>query len=508
VKIRRALISVYSKSGLDELAKELERNGVEIWASGGTAAYLKARGINVNEIEQLTGFTELLEGRVKTLHPMIFGGILADERNERHLKDLEVHKINKFDMVVVNLYPFEEKVIGKDLPLSEAIEWIDIGGSALIRASSKNYENVVILIDPEDYEVVLTYIRDKKDVPVELRIRLARKAFQFSSYYDAMISSCFGEDEWFPKYMALPLKKAMGLRYGENPHQKACAYKEVMNKGCSMLDAVQLQGKEMSFNNYIDVQAAYDIVSDFGDIACAIIKHTNPCGVAIGKTLLESFQLARETDPDAAFGGIVAFNREVDEATAKELASLFLECIIAPGYSGGALDILKEKKNLRVLKLSTDGKRVSGWDLRRLRGGILVQEFDNEIGLEWKVVTERQPTDEEREALRFAWIVVKHVKSNAIVFANRNRTIGIGAGQMSRVDSVRIAKSKARFPLAGSVVASDAFFPFKDNVEEIAAAGATAIIQPGGSIRDNEVIQEANKHNLAMVFTGIRHFRH
>lgn len=510
MRIKRALISVYNKDGIELLAKELDSSGVEIWASSGTASYLKDRGIKVRDIEELTGFSKLLQGRVKTLHPMIFGGILADERNELHIKDLQEYKINKFDLVVVNLYPFEEKVIYGNLPLAEAIEWIDIGGSALIRASSKNYENVVILIDPADYNEVIEYIKETSDVPLGYRRKLAKKAFQFSSYYDALISSCYGEDEGdeFPQYLAIAFKKVSDLRYGENPHQKACAYKEVSYRGFSVLDAVQLQGKEMSFNNYIDVQAAFDIVNDFQDTACAIVKHTNPCGVAVADTVLNSFKLARETDPESAFGGIVAFNRCVDEVTASELSSLFLECIMAPEYTEGALEILKGKKNLRVLMLELKTGREIGWDMRRLKGGMLAQGWDNEITNEWECVTQRQPTEEEKEALQFAWIVVKHVKSNAIVFANQNRTLGIGAGQMSRVDSVRIAKKKARSSLVGAVAASDAFFPFKDNVEEIAEAGATAIIQPGGSIRDNEVIQEANKHNITMIFAGMRHFKH
>lgn len=510
MRIKRALISVYNKDGIELLAKELDSSGVEIWASSGTASYLKDRGIKVRDIEELTGFSKLLQGRVKTLHPMIFGGILADERNEHHIKDLQEYKINKFDLVVVNLYPFEEKVIYGNLPLTEAIEWIDIGGSALIRASSKNYENVVILIDPADYNEVIEYIKETSDVPLGYRRKLAKKAFQFSSYYDALMSSCYGEDDGdeFPQYLAIAFKKVSDLRYGENPHQKACTYKEVSYRGFSVLDAVQLQGKEMSFNNYIDVQAAFDIVNDFQDTACAIVKHTNPCGVAIADTVLNSFKLARETDPESAFGGIVAFNRCVDEVTASELSSLFLECIMAPEYTEGALEILKGKKNLRVLMLELKTGREIGWDMRRLKGGMLAQGWDNEITNEWECVTQRQPTEEEKEALQFAWIVVKHVKSNAIVFANRNRTLGIGAGQMSRVDSVRIAKKKARSSLVGAVAASDAFFPFKDNVEEIAEAGATAIIQPGGSIRDNEVIQEANKRNVTMIFTGMRHFKH
>ncbi len=509
MKIKRALISVYNKNGIEDLAKELQKNEIEIWASGGTAAYLKQKSVKVREIEELTGFSKMLEGRVKTLHPMIFAGILADEKNEKHLQEIKEYKINKFDLVVVNLYPFEEKVIKNNLALSEAIEWIDIGGSALIRASAKNYENVVILIEPEDYKTIIRCINEKEEIPIEVRKKLAGKAFQFSSYYDALISSCYiEEDEDFPLHLMIPFRKHTELRYGENPHQKACAYKEISYKGFSVLDAIQLQGKEMSFNNYIDVQAAYDIVNDFYEPACAIIKHTNPCGVATDENLLNCFKLAKETDPEAAFGGIVAFNREVDKETANELSSLFLECTIAPSYSQEAIEILKSKKNLRVLMLEINPLNKLGWDLRRVKGGILVQDWDNEISNEWKVVTDRQPTNEEIKALEFAWIVVKHIKSNAIVFTNTNKTIGIGAGQMSRVDSVRLAKKKARSSLKGSVVASDAFFPFKDNVEEIAEAGATAIIQPGGSIRDAEVIEEANKRNIAMVFTGMRHFKH
>ncbi|OGF58393.1 MAG: bifunctional phosphoribosylaminoimidazolecarboxamide formyltransferase/IMP cyclohydrolase [Candidatus Fischerbacteria bacterium RBG_13_37_8] len=507
--IKRVLISVFDKKDIEKLCQALMEKGVEIWASGGTAAFLKNNGIRVRELEEITGFSNMLQGRVKTLHPMVFAGILADSNKEQHQKDIEQYKIPKFDMVVVNLYPFEEKVIKGDLPIEEAVEWIDIGGSALIRASAKNYNNITILIQPEDYPAIIDFIKEGKEIPLGYKQNLAGKAFQFSSYYDALISNYFlQESEQMPLYLTLPLKKEAELRYGENPHQRACAYKDISLWEKGILSAEQLHGKEMSFNNYIDVQAAFDIVGDLTGHACAIIKHTNPCGAAWSDNALTSFKIARETDPEAAFGSIVAFNCEVDEATAQEVSCLFVECLIAPSYSEEALTLLKSKKNLRILLLDSEKLPAREWDLRRIKGGILLQDYDNLLSKEWNIVTKRQPNDYERKALTFAWTVVKHVKSNAIVFTTDHNTIGIGAGQMSRVDSVRLAKSKARSSLKDSVIASDAFFPFKDNVEEIAKAGATAIIQPGGSIRDQEVIEEADRQNIAMVFTGVRHFKH
>lgn len=507
--IKRALISVFDKTGLDKIGIALHKAGAEIFASGGTAAFLKKNGCNVIELETITGFSDMLEGRVKTLHPMVFGGILADPSIEKHAHDIKKFNIQKFDLVVVNLYPFEQKVINSNLTPHEAIEWIDIGGSALIRASAKNFENVTILSSPDDYLSVIEYIDKKSEIPYELRMQLAHKAFEFTSYYDALVCSYFAKNSTaFPAYLSLPFKKVQEPRYGENPHQKSCIYRQPGYEGINILDAEQLHGKEMSFNNFIDIQAAFDLVNELPSGACAIIKHTNPCGAAIGKTPLEAYKMALATDPDAAFGGIIAFNTEIDASAAKEISALFTECIIAPSFAEDALAILKAKKNVRLLRLTTVNQKNNSWDIRRVKGGVLVQEWDLKREEQLKVVTERQPTEQEKKALAFAWILVKHIKSNAIVFTTDTHTVGVGAGQMSRVDSVRLAKMKARSSLKDTVCASDAFFPFKDNVEEIAQAGATAIIQPGGSVRDEEVILEANKLGLTMIFTGARHFKH
>ena len=507
--IKRALISVFDKTGLDKLAEALFKAGIEIFASGGTAAFLKKSGCAVTELETITGFSDMLEGRVKTLHPMIFGGILADPGIAKHAEDIKKFNIQKFDMVVVNLYPFEEKVVGSNLPPQEAIEWIDIGGSALIRASAKNFAHVAILISPNDYPAVIDYINTTNDIPYEFKMKLAQRAFEFTSYYDAMVSNYFAKgSKEFPVFLTLPLKKVQEPRYGENPHQKSCIYRQVAYGGTSIIDMEQLHGKEMSFNNYIDVQAAYDLVNELPHGACAIIKHTNPCGAAVGVTSLDAYKKALSTDTDAAFGGVIAFNIELDAPCAQEISAMFTECIIAPSFTQEALDILKTKKNVRLLKLPQSVHDYHSWDIRRVKGGFLVQEWDIKGEEQWKVVTERQPTEYEKKALSFAWTLVKHIKSNAIVFTTDTQTIGVGAGQMSRVDSVKLAKMKARSALKNTVCASDAFFPFKDNVEEIALAGATAIIQPGGSIRDEDSIQEANKQGLVMIFTGARHFKH
>lgn len=507
--IKRALISVYNKENLDKLVEALLNNEVKIYCSTGTADYLENLGYKVNKIEEITGFSSLLGGLVKTLHPMVFAGILADIAKGEHRKDIEEFAIEPFDIVVVNLYPFKEQVIDKELVVDEAIEWIDIGGSALIRASAKNFKNVVILIDPKDYDPIINSIMKGEEIGYQTRLKLAAKAFRFSSYYDALISQYFSQaTEEFPEYLVIPLKKIKELRYGENSHQRACLYKEMFHKGINLIDAEVLQGKEMSFNNYMDIQAAYDIVAELPAVACAIIKHMNPCGVGIGSSPLDAYRKAKETDVEAAFGGVVAINYKIDKETAMEISNLFTECLIALDYTEEAIEILSKKKNLRILKISDFNSKHFGYDWRRIRGGFLIQEWDEKDGGKKEVVSKRYPSRDELEALDFAWSIVKHVKSNAIVFTLKDRTVGIGAGQMSRVDSVKVAKMKARTSLKGTVCASDAFFPFKDSITEIAEAGATAIIQPGGSIRDEEVIEEADKYNLAMVFTGRRHFKH
>ena len=502
----KALISVYNKQGIENLARVLQDLGYEIISSGGTARYLKERGITVKDVSEITGFPEIFGGRVKTLHPIVHGGILMREKDKEDAQRLGIDPI---DVVVVNLYPFEEKM-KDDLPLEELAEFIDIGGPALIRASAKNFFRVTVVVDPEDYGWVANKLKEGS-FSLEDRAYLAWKAFCYTSYYDGLIAGFFQRSfdiEEVPKKASVPMALLRELRYGENPHQRGWLFKDPFDD-LGVANAQVLQGKEMSFNNYLDAEAAARVVLEFlNDCVCTIVKHNNPCGVAVGNDPLEAFLKAKETDPEAAFGGIVAFNEEVDGKVAKELASMFLEVIVAPQYSEEALKILSKKKNLRLVRLL--GLSFSK-DIKKVSGGYLLQEEDTALTEELKVVTEREPTEREMEDLLFAWKVCKHVKSNAVVIAKDKRTLGIGSGQVSRVDSLRCAIEKAKrygFDLKGAVLASEAFFPFRDSIDIAHEAGITAVIHPGGSIRDEEVISAAKEHGMAMVLTGMRHFRH
>jgi phosphoribosylaminoimidazolecarboxamide formyltransferase/IMP cyclohydrolase len=511
-KIKRALISVSDKKGIEQLAKSLNEMGVEILSTGGTASLLKKEGIPVLSVSEYTGFPEMLDGRVKTLHPKIHGALLGIRSNKEHVKKMEEFNIKPIDMVIVNLYPFEETIAKEGCTLIEAIENIDIGGPTMLRSAAKNYNDVTVIIDPEDYDEVQKEMKEKGgNVSSETNFRLAKKVFQTTARYDGAISNYLGSlEEKFPRTLSLQFEKSQDLRYGENPHQKAAFYKERDIESPCVSNATQLQGKELSFNNILDLDAALQTVNEFQETAAVIIKHNNPCGVAISdKSLPDAYCKAKQCDPTSAFGGVVGLNQKVDSNTAKEITSTFIEALIAPGYDEDALKILKEKKDLRVLQvppLKGYAKRVH--DMKKVLGGLLVQDLDMVDFKSLEVVTKRKPTEEDLKALRFAWKVCKHVKSNAIVYTTSDQVVGIGAGQMSRVDSSNIAVMKACLPTEGSVLASDAMFPFRDGVDAAAKAGVKAIIQPGGSIRDEEIIDAANEHNIAMVFTKMRHFRH
>lgn len=522
-RINRALISVYDKTGIVEFAKALDKLDIEIISTGGTAKALKESGIRVINISDVTGYPEMLDGRVKTLHPKIHGGILAQREKKEHMEELEKHKIQPIDMVIVNLYPFEETVSRPQTTLEEAIEQIDIGGVALIRSSAKNFNDVAVVVNPAKYELI---IKELPELTKETRLRLSIEAFKYTSLYDSIIHNYLYQltkpsTVEFPTELTLNYAKVMNLRYGENPHQKAALYREILAKGLVTGEprpnlSRQVHGKELSFNNILDLDSTINLIKEFFVPASVIVKHTNPCGVACGEDLLDAYTKALATDPQSSFGSIVALNDTVDERLAEELNKLFIEVLVAPGYAKGALNILKQKKNIRLLVLpelkTWREKGIAEWrmekDIKKIVGGVLVQDRDIIDEPSYKIVTERKPTDSEWEGLRFAWKVVKHVKSNAIVIARDNETIGIGTGQMSRVDSVKIAIMKAHKELQDAVLSSDAFFPFKDNIEEAAKAGIKAIIQPGGSVKDEEVIASANEHGIAMVFTGVRHFRH
>ena len=545
-KIERALVSVSDKTGIVDFARALTEFNVQIISTGGTAKALRESGIAVTDISDLTGFPEMMDGRVKTLHPRVHGGLLAVRDNPEHVAAMEQHDIKTIDMVVVNLYPFAETIRREGVTPEEAIEQIDIGGPAMIRSAAKNAADVAVVVSPSTYDEIVAELRTNNGALAQAtRERLAVEAFRLTAVYDVMVSAYLanglertssvgagtdgiaavaggfsirqaGSREDFsidtfhgslPTQKSWSINKLADLRYGENPHQIAALYQTSFKGG--LANAEVLSGKEMSFNNYIDAEAAWQLVSDFTETTCAIIKHTNPAGVGLGPTALEAYQRALATDPISAFGGIVAFNQRVDAAAAGELTKIFTEVVIAPEYDQAALDVLKAKKNLRVIRLSPADTKDS-LEFKQISGGMLVQTRDTHVltRKDLKVVTTRQPGEEEVEALLFAWVVCKHTKSNAIVYARKDQTVGVGAGQMSRVDSVKIGAMRAQLPLTGSVLASDAFFPFRDGIDEAAKHGITAVIQPGGSVRDEEVIAAANEHNLAMVFTGIRHFKH
>jgi len=517
ISIRRALISCWDKTGLEKLGQALTQSGVEIISSGGTAEYLKQHNINVTTVEQITGSPEVLGGRVKTLHPAIHAGLLATD-SAAHQKDLEKIGARPIQLVVVNLYPFVEKAVQENLPLSEAIEYIDIGGPAMLRAAAKNFQNVVAISHPSQYDEFVNLLNSNETkIPVEYSQNRAQEIFFYTSWYDGQIQEYFNRqsnDEKLPPYKSVFLAKRDDLRYGENPHQAAAFYQEVSRTPSGLASMEQLWGKQLSFNNYMDVNAAYELVLEYKDPVVAIIKHMNPCGAAISKNnLAEAFNKARQGDPVSAYGGIVALNRIVDAQTAAAISETFFECVIAPDFESNALEILQKKKNLRLLKLSPDKCRQNYQEIKSVNGAYLIQETDylEENFSEWKVVTQKQPAPDLLEDLKFLWKVCKHVKSNAIVVGKNLEVYGTGAGQMSRVDSVEISISKARSfgrQLQDTVLASDAFFPFRDGIDKAAEAGVKAIIQPGGSIRDEEVIQATNEHDMVMLFTGTRHFRH
>ena len=520
--IQRALISVSDKTGIVEFAKGLRELGVEILSTGGTAKRLAQNGVAVTEVGDYTGFPEMLDGRLKTLHPKIHGGILGRRDRDSHLKEMQRHGIPPIDLVAVNLYPFEETVAKPDCTLELAIENIDIGGPTMLRAAAKNYTAVTVVVDNRDYAAVLDEMRRNRGaVGRDLRYRLAVKAFEHTARYDGAIANYLGAarsdgaHEDFPHTYSTQFVRAYPLRYGENPHQKAAFYVEHRPAEACIATARMLQGKELSYNNIADADAALECVKSFEEAACVIVKHANPCGVAIADSPLEAYTHAYVTDPTSAFGGIIAFNRALDAPTAKAILDRqFVEVIIAPAVNEDAKPILAAKPNVRVLECGAWGaSRPAALDFKRVTGGLLVQGVDRAMVTEkvLKIVTQRAPTPQELSDLLFAWKVVKFVKSNAIVFCKEGRTIGVGAGQMSRVYSTRIASIKATdagLEVRGSVMASDAFFPFRDGLDQAAEVGITAVIQPGGSMRDQEVIEAANQHGIAMVFTGMRHFRH
>jgi len=515
--VKRALISVSDKTGIVELGQALAAAGVQILSTGGTAKLLADNKIPVVEVSQHTGFPEMMDGRVKTLHPKIHGGILG----RRGIDDEVMKKngIDPIDLVVVNLYPFEATVAKPNCMLDDAIENIDIGGPAMVRATAKNYAYVSVVVNPSDYARVIGEIKSG-GITAATRFDLAVKAFEHTAKYDGMIANYLGKIQSdgskvnFPRTFNMQFEKVQDMRYGENPHQNAAFYKEAHPAEVSVASARQIQGKELSYNNVADTDAALECVKSFDDIACVIVKHANPCGVALGKNVMEAYDRAYKTDPTSAFGGIIAFNRALDVDVAAEIIKRqFVEVIIAPGVTDAAKDVLKSKANVRVLECGQWGKPVPGLDFKRVNGGLLVQ--DRDLGMvsmsDLKVVSKRQPTADELKDLMFAWKVGKFVKSNAIVYIKNQMTIGVGAGQMSRVYSAKIAGIKAadeKLEVKGSVMASDAFFPFRDGIDAAHAAGITAVIQPGGSMRDEEVIAAANEHGMAMVFTGMRHFRH
>jgi phosphoribosylaminoimidazolecarboxamide formyltransferase/IMP cyclohydrolase len=507
MKIARALISVSDKTGIAALARALEQQGVDIISTGGTADLLRKHKIPVRDISSFTAFPEVLEGRVKTLHPRVHGGLLYKRGNPKHEAEARECGFEPIDLVVVNLYPFEETIRKPNVTLAEAIENIDIGGPSMIRSAAKNYESVTVVVDPADYEDVLENMRDNDgETTLKLRERLAIKAFIKTSEYDRTIANFLNKEQTTEASFSLAVPLVMRLRYGENPHQTGALYGDFDQQ------FEKLHGKELSFNNVLDISAATNLISDFSEPTVAILKHTNPCGVGSDPDLRKAWEKAFATDKQAPFGGVIVCNRPMNEALARAISEIFSEVIVAPDFESEARALLQKKKNLRLIRLATSAAQARAvTDIRSVAGGVLVQDADIEKGVPDKVVTKRQPTKAERAAMLFGWRVVKHVKSNAIVYAGRDRTLGIGAGQMSRVDASRIAiwkASEAGLSLKGSAVASDAFFPFPDALIAAADAGASCAIQPGGSVRDQEVITAADERNLAMIFTGIRHFRH
>nr|WP_132245198.1 bifunctional phosphoribosylaminoimidazolecarboxamide formyltransferase/IMP cyclohydrolase [Marinisporobacter balticus] len=511
--IKRALISVSDKSGIVDFAKKLQGMGVEIISTGGTAKVLIEEGIKVTAISDITGFPECLDGRVKTLHPMVHGGILAMRDNPEHIKQLEELNITPIDLIVINLYPFKETIAKEDVSLEEAIENIDIGGPTMLRSAAKNHRDVVVICNPDHYTSVLEELENKGEVSNDTKYRLALKVFEHTAHYDALIAAYLRKqiDAPLPDVLTMTFEKVQDLRYGENPHQKAIFYKEVgVNEG-SLVEAVQLHGKELSFNNINDTNGALELLKEYEQPTVVGVKHTNACGVGSGYDIYDAYLKAYKSDPTSIYGGIIVANRTMDKRTAEEINKIFIEIVVAPDFDQDALEVLKSKKNIRILKLSNISKKQGkdAVDMKKVNGGLLIQGIDNElIEEELKVVTRRIPTKKEMEDLLFSWKVVKHIKSNGIVLGKDGQTIGVGPGQVNRIWAVENAIKQAKTSVKGSVMASDAYFPFSDSIEAAAKAGITAVIQPGGSIRDEESIEMANKYGIAMVFTGMRHFKH
>ncbi|MED0958496.1 bifunctional phosphoribosylaminoimidazolecarboxamide formyltransferase/IMP cyclohydrolase [Bacillus paramycoides] len=509
---KRALVSVSDKTGVVEFVKGLLEQGIEVISTGGTKKLLEENGLQVIGISEVTGFPEIMDGRVKTLHPNIHGGLLAVRDNETHVAQMNELGIQAIDFVVVNLYPFKETIAKPDVTFADAIENIDIGGPTMIRSAAKNHKFVSVIVDPVDYDVVLAELKENGEVADETKRKLAAKVFRHTAAYDALISNYLTEQmgEESPETLTVTFEKKQDLRYGENPHQKATFYKAPFAATSSVAYAEQLHGKELSYNNINDADAALSIVKEFTEPAVVAVKHMNPCGVGVGADIHEAYTRAYEADPVSIFGGIIAANREIDKATAEKLHEIFLEIVIAPSFSQEALEVLQSKKNLRLLTVNIEKATTASKKLTSVQGGLLVQEEDT-LSLDESTIsipTKREPSEQEWKDLKLAWKVVKHVKSNAIVLAKDDMTIGVGAGQMNRVGSAKIAITQASEKAQGSALASDAFFPMPDTVEEAAKAGITAIIQPGGSIRDEDSIKMADEYGIAMVFTGVRHFKH
>jgi phosphoribosylaminoimidazolecarboxamide formyltransferase / IMP cyclohydrolase len=513
--IKRALISVSDKTGIVDMAKELTNYGVEIISTGGTAKTLSEAGLKVVNISDITGFPECLDGRVKTLHPNVHGGLLAIRDNAEHMKQIKELGIEPIDIVIINLYPFKQTILKGHVELEEAIENIDIGGPTMLRAAAKNYQDVVVIVDPSDYKTVLDELKSSNEISLKTKFKLAYKVFEHTSHYDTLIAKYLRDklgEEFFPETLSLTFEKVQEMRYGENPHQKAVFYKEIgANVGC-ITAAKQLHGKELSYNNINDTNGALELLKEFDEPTVVAVKHANPCGVASAATIYEAYVKTYEADPVSIFGGVIAANREIDGKTAEEINKIFVEIVIAPSFSKEALDVLTQKKNIRLLQLDNISAKLPAgtYDMKKVAGGLLVQDYNNELvnTEDIECVTDTKPSDEDMEDLIFAMKVVKHTKSNGIALAKSKQSLGVGPGQTNRIMAAKIAIEYGGDRTKGAVLASDAFFPFEDCVEAAAAAGIKAIIQPGGSMNDQKSIDACNKFGIAMVFTGMRHFKH
>jgi len=515
----RALISVSDKKGIVELAKKLDDLKVEIISTGGTAKKLRKNGIKVKDVSEITGFPECLDGRVKTLHPKVHGGLLASRNNKNHMDEISKLNIEPIDIVIVNLYPFKEKILKENVTREEAIENIDIGGPTMLRSAAKNYQSVSVVVDPNDYEILLKELEEKGKLSEKTNLYLASKVFQHTAHYDTLIFDYIkkeNNDDIFPKYLTLTYEKVQDMRYGENPHQNGSFYKEVSNNEGNLTKAQQLHGKALSFNNINDTNGALELIKEFDEPTVVGCKHSNPCGVGSGENIFEAYKKAYKADPVSIFGGIVVANRKIDEKVAEEISKIFIEIVLAPDYTSKALEILKKKKNIRLLKLKDLNKTSeNSYDLKKVSGGLLIQDKDNKLfeNNQYQVVTDRKPTEKEIEDMVFAWKIVKYAKSNGIAIAKNKQSLGIGPGQVSRIWACKQAIEHAeehlgREILVDSVMASDAFFPFADSIEAAKKSGIKAIIQPGGSIRDEKVIEACNEAGITMIFTGMRHFKH